>query len=393
PDTAGINERYGGLMPNVTRVVFVNGLLDPWSSLSLPADPMAVLKATTQGQNAVITMPRASHVSDFYFAPAYTEFGVDIARRQILDAIVNFLGQERTFQTSASARKERDGKSDDNDDPDSSATKQKQEEDEQETDDKDDSKSASRRRRAPRRSESEKPAAAAGANGGEQAQADPLTQLKRAVGVADYAQGQQSFIPDNYPNVMMLPITRRPLFPSLYKSIQVQDPQVIGALKELVERGEPYLATFMLKNDERDVDSIGDMDEVHEIGVFSRIMSIYVSPNPEDKHLTVALYPWRRVRMKRIIGIEKDPESTAAPALDQQELIVSESTEDSAVEEVVSPVANAANVLKAIKLDYNFTALEVENVEDEPYDAKDPTISATMSEIVSVLREITTMNP
>ncbi|KAJ2015916.1 ATP-dependent Lon protease pim1 [Coemansia sp. S680] len=301
------------------------------------------------------------------------------------------VASKRTFRTSASARKERDGKSDDNDDPDSSATKQKQEEDEQETNDKDDSKSASRRRRAPRRSESEKPA---GANGGEQTQADPLTQLKRAVGVADYAQGQQSFIPDNYPNVMMLPITRRPLFPSLYKSIQVQDPQVIGALKELVERGEPYLATFMLKNDERDVDSIGDMDEVHEIGVFSRIMSIYVSPNPEDKHLTVALYPWRRVRMKRIIGIEKDPESTAAaPALDQQELIVSESTEDSAVEEVVSPVANAANVLKAIKLDYNFTALEVENVEDEPYDAKDPTISATMSEIVSVLREITTMNP
>ncbi|KAJ2702892.1 ATP-dependent Lon protease pim1 [Coemansia sp. IMI 209128] len=290
------------------------------------------------------------------------------------------------------------GKSDDNDDPESSATKKEPEEDEPEAGDKDDSKNASRRRRAPRRSENDKPAAAAStganANGGEQAQIDPLTQLKRAVGVADYAQGQQSFIPDNYPNVMMLPITRRPLFPSLYKSIQVQDPQVIGALKELVERGEPYLATFMLKNDERDVDAIRDMDEVHEIGVFSRIMSIYVSPNPEDKHLTVALYPWRRVRMKRIIGSDKDLESTtAASGLDQQALIVSESTEDSAVEEAVSPVANAASVLKAIKLDYNFTALEVENVEDEPYDAKDPTISATMSEIVSVLREITTMNP
>ncbi|KAJ2493472.1 ATP-dependent Lon protease pim1 [Coemansia sp. RSA 2050] len=308
------------------------------------------------------------------------------------------VASKRTFQTSASARKERDGKSDDNDDPDSSATKKEPEEDEQEVNDKDDSKSASRRRRAPRRSESDKPVAAASAgasaNGGEQAQTDPLTQLKRAVGVADYAQGQQSFIPDNYPNVMMLPITRRPLFPSLYKSIQVQDPQVIGALKELVERGEPYLATFMLKNDERDVDAIRDMDEVHEIGVFSRIMSIYVSPNPEDKHLTVALYPWRRVRMKRILGPDKDPESTAAASgLDRQALIVPEATEDSAVEEVVSPVANAANVLKAIKLDYSFTALEVENVEDEPYDAKDPTISATMSEIVSVLREITTMNP
>ncbi|KAJ2886762.1 hypothetical protein IWW38_005204, partial [Coemansia aciculifera] len=41
PDTDGINERYGGLLPNVSRVVFVNGLLDPWSSLSLPSDPIA----------------------------------------------------------------------------------------------------------------------------------------------------------------------------------------------------------------------------------------------------------------------------------------------------------------------------------------------------------------
>ncbi|KAJ2747545.1 ATP-dependent Lon protease pim1 [Coemansia sp. BCRC 34301] len=303
---------------------------------------------------------------------------------------------KRTFWSSSSVRKERDGKSDDNDDPDAGPTKENSEEEGQEADDKDDGKGASRRRRAPRRSDGVKPASAAdaGANGNEQARNDPLTQLKRAVGVADYAQGQQSFIPDNYPNVMMLPITRRPLFPSLYKSIQVQDPQVIGALKELVERGEPYLATFMLKNDERDVDSIRSMDEVHEVGVFSRIMSIYVSPNPEDKHLTVALYPWRRVRMKRILSPTKDPESTAAaPELDQQELIVPESAEDGAVEEAVAPAVNAASVLNAIKLDYNFTALEVENVEDEPYDAKDPTISATMSEIVSVLREITTMNP
>ncbi|KAJ2330524.1 ATP-dependent Lon protease pim1, partial [Coemansia sp. RSA 2673] len=232
--------------------------------------------------------------------------------------------------------------------------------------------------------------------------------LKRAVGVADYAQGQQSFIPDAYPSVMMLPITRRPLFPSLYKSIQVQDPQVIGALKELVERGEPYVATFMLKDDEKDVDSISDMTEVHQVGVFSRIMSIYVSPNPEDKHLTVALYPWRRVRMKRILGASQETESTteadtetAVAASSAQDLVASVSADDGAegevagatTDETTSQVANAASVLKAIKLDYSFTALEVENVEDEPYDAKDPTISATMSEIVSVLREITTMNP
>ncbi|KAJ2712370.1 ATP-dependent Lon protease pim1, partial [Coemansia spiralis] len=184
----------------------------------------------------------------------------------------------RWFQASAAHLKKRDGKSDDGDDPEHPSSGDKGDE---EPAGKDDGASpaegadkGSGRRRTARRAEGER---AAGGGGGEdgRAQPDPLTQLKRAVGVADYGQGQQSFIPDTYPNVMMLPITRRPLFPSLYKSIQVQDPQVIGALKELVERGEPYVATFMLKNDDKDVDSIKSMDEVHDIGVFSRIMSIY----------------------------------------------------------------------------------------------------------------------
>ncbi|KAJ1905918.1 ATP-dependent Lon protease pim1 [Coemansia sp. IMI 209127] len=192
---------------------------------------------------------------------------------------------------------------------------------------------------------------------------------------------------------MMLPITRRPLFPSLYKSIQVQDPQVIGALKELVERGEPYVATFMLKNEDKDVDSIKDMDEIHQVGVFSRIMSIYVSPNPEDKHLTVALYPWRRVRMKRILKPADKEAEEAEAEKDAEEGGTGYTEKSPEGDESSADVVASKKVLRSIKFDYDFTAIEVENVVDEPYDPKDATISATMSEIVSVLREITTMNP
>ncbi|KAJ1667777.1 ATP-dependent Lon protease pim1 [Coemansia sp. RSA 1813] len=314
--------------------------------------------------------------------------------------LADMLGK-RLFHRSTVVLKSRDdGKSgDDGDNPKKRPPKGK---DEPEKDDEPSNELAEneerngRRRRAPRRSENENEnnsSPAAAGNGAAKSSTDPLTQLKRAVGVADYGQGQQSFIPDTYPNVMMLPITRRPLFPSLYKSIQVQDPQVIGALKELVERGEPYVATFMLKNDDKDVDSIKDMNEVHEVGVFSRIMSIYVSPNPEDKHLTVALYPWRRVRMKRILKpTEKDAEEAEAEksADEGDSGYAGKASEGS---ESGTDVAASKKVLRSIKLDYNFTAIEVENVVDEPYDPKDATISATMSEIVSVLREITTMNP
>ncbi|KAJ2721758.1 ATP-dependent Lon protease pim1 [Coemansia sp. Benny D115] len=320
---------------------------------------------------------------------------------------------KRWFQSTAHPRKDDSGKSGKNDDPDddaldaSSKKIKKGSEKNKSSDEKSTKKDKEREdaddkggpgRRAPRRSDGEKTAGASAADGGAtgaQAAHDPLSQLKRAVGVADYAQGQQSFIPENYPNVMMLPITRRPLFPSLYKSIQVQDPQVIGALRELVERGEPYVATFMLKDDENDVDSIKRTDEVHSVGVFSRIMSIYVSPNPEDKHLTVALYPWRRVRMKRILGpkiessAKDDGAAGSAAASSQPDTPVT----GGSAEPSSAAVANAAKVLDSIKADYNFTAVEVENVEDDAYDSKDATINATMSEIVSVLREITTLNP
>ncbi|KAJ1814729.1 ATP-dependent Lon protease pim1, partial [Coemansia sp. RSA 2598] len=315
----------------------------------------------------------------------------------------------RWFQSSAALRKKRDDDNSDDGDGDGDggkrpkkkpedtdvkpedAAKEDQEVKEKAAPDEVDEKGG-RRRRVQRRSENEKTSAESSEGNGSQAQSDPLSQLKRAVGVSDYAQGQQSFIPDNYPNVMMLPITRRPLFPSLYKSIQVQDPQVIGALRELVERGEPYVATFMLKDDEKDVDSIKNTNEVHEIGVFSRIMSIYVSPNPEDKHLTVALYPWRRVRMKRILDSPAANEDGDAAAADRDPLEPAEGPKGDA-ESTGSEVVDARKVLDSIKSDYDFTAIEVENVEDEPYNAKDATVSATMSEIVSVLREITTMNP
>ncbi|KAJ1746368.1 ATP-dependent Lon protease pim1, partial [Coemansia sp. RSA 1591] len=295
----------------------------------------------------------------------------------------------RWFQASAVSQKKKDD--DNNGSGKKKPTKSNEEKKDEKKDETKEAKSeGSHGRRTIRRSEGEQ---AAGVKSG-QPESDPLSQLKRAVGVTDYGDGQQSFIPDNYPNVMMLPITRRPLFPSLYKSIQVQDPQVIGALKELVERGEPYVATFMLKDDDKDVDTIKSMDEVHEVGVFSRIMSIYVSPNPEDKHLTVALYPWRRVRMKRILDgkAAKTDKALAEPDAKESSSVSADAvaTNDSAAS---SDSGAAEKVLESISSEYEFTALEVENVKDEPYDAKDRTISATMSEIVSVLREITQMNP
>jgi Lon-like ATP-dependent protease len=61
-------------------------------------------------------------------------------------------------------------------------------------------------------------------------------------------------VPDVYPQVLALPITRRPLFPGFYKAVVVRNPAVIAAIKESLKRGQPYIGAFLLKDENSDSD-------------------------------------------------------------------------------------------------------------------------------------------
>ena len=61
-------------------------------------------------------------------------------------------------------------------------------------------------------------------------------------------------VPDIYPQVLALPITRRPLFPGFYKAVVIRNPAVVAAIKEAVKRGQPYIGAFLLKDENADSD-------------------------------------------------------------------------------------------------------------------------------------------
>lgn len=61
-------------------------------------------------------------------------------------------------------------------------------------------------------------------------------------------------VPDIYPQVLALPITRRPLFPGFYKAVVIRNPAVVAAIKEAVKRGQPYIGAFLLKDENSDSD-------------------------------------------------------------------------------------------------------------------------------------------
>lgn len=138
-------------------------------------------------------------------------------------------------------------------------------------------------------------------------------------------------VPAVFPQVLALPITHRPLFPTFYKAVTITHPPVIKAIKELLAHGQPYLGAFLFKDPKADADVITSVDQVHPVGVFAQITSTFESSDrksagstspgqsdkaenkDEQKALTVVLYPHRRIRIDELVtSPQGEAPSTAA---------------------------------------------------------------------------------
>ncbi|GAA5892809.1 hypothetical protein JCM8208_004094 [Rhodotorula glutinis] len=177
--------------------------------------------------------------------------------------------------------------------------------------------------RSPSAPESSSAGVGSGAEGGE---ASSGSGGASSGGVGDGGESGSSLakrsVPDVYPQVMALPITRRPLFPGFYKAVVIRDANVIKAIKESIKRGQPYIGAFLLKDENDDRDVITDMNSVHPVGVFAQITSTFPAnpptPNPNDPNakleepgLTAVLYPHRRIRIDELLPI---PDVAQAPS-------------------------------------------------------------------------------
>ena len=124
-------------------------------------------------------------------------------------------------------------------------------------------------------------------------------------------------VPENYPQVLALPIARRPLFPGFYKAVVIRNPHVVAAVKEMMKRGQPYLGAFLLKDEQADSDIITDVNSVHPVGVFAQITSVFAATSVTGKEdekeegLTAVLYPHRRIKITDLVKAGGSQPSTA----------------------------------------------------------------------------------
>lgn len=209
-------------------------------------------------------------------------------------------------------------------------------------------------------------------------------------------------VPEVYPQVLALPIARRPLFPGFYKAVVVRNPQVVAAIKEMMRRGQPYLGAFLLKDENVDSDIITDINQVHQVGVFAQITSVFAATGTEDKEegLTAVLYPHRRIRIKELVKPGK-PASATAPA-SSASVENAESSEEQLPTPPPSPAPTTpediakmhpAPLQTSFLQNYEISIVNIENLVTQPYNKDDQYIRAFMSEIVSVFKDIAQLNP
>ncbi|KAK3292320.1 Lon protease C-terminal proteolytic domain-containing protein [Chaetomium fimeti] len=216
-------------------------------------------------------------------------------------------------------------------------------------------------------------------------------------------------VPEIYPQVLAIPIAKRPLFPGFYKAITIKDPNVAAAITEMFKRGQPYVGAFLFKDENADDDIIRNADDVHDVGVFAQVTSAFPmnSQSGEGGGLTAILYPHRRIRLSSLIPpgaadaskatpvAEPIPEPTPKPAeeADQKGDVVA-SFEESAVEqkpekaETPKKLHEVTSFLKK----YPVSIANVDNLTEEPHDPKSQVVRAVTNEIVNVFKEVASMN-
>lgn len=217
---------------------------------------------------------------------------------------------------------------------------------------------------------------------------------------------QKPSVPEVYPQVMAIPIAKRPLFPGFYKAITIRDPNVSAALQEMMKRGQPYVGAFLLKDENSDKDTIEKMDDVYDVGVFAQVTSVFPVTG-EESSITAVLYPHRRIKMSKLMAPKQAktdnpagrPIANINPVEDRnsKDAVATEKSGD-----VVASFEEPSHSQKSNEIqpyeptlflrNHAVSLVDVENLVEEQHDKKSPIIRAITSELVNVFKDVANLN-
>ncbi|KAJ1059817.1 hypothetical protein K5549_004255 [Capra hircus] len=192
-------------------------------------------------------------------------------------------------------------------------------------------------------------------------------------------------IPDVFPHLPLIAVTRNPVFPRFIKIVEVKNKKLVELLRRKVRLAQPYAGVFLKKDDNNESDVVENLDEIYHTGTF---VQIHEMQDLGDK-LRMIVMGHRRVHINRQLEVEpEEPEGENKQKLRKKpKRSKKEAEEDGAtkrpLEVVVGPGHSPAGEVLMV---------EVENVVHEDFQVTEE-VKALTAEIVKTIRDIIALNP
>ncbi|XP_055938456.1 lon protease homolog, mitochondrial-like [Argiope bruennichi] len=178
-------------------------------------------------------------------------------------------------------------------------------------------------------------------------------------------------VPEVWPIVPVLAVSRNPVFPKFIKILEISDPSLVDLIRRKVKLNQPYAGVFM-KKFESDSEVVEKLDDIYNVGTFVQIHEL----QDLGKTLRMVVMAYRRIKINKQVVDDNNSHRRRRRKLHK---IVNEIAGKSPEEAEL----NASNPVLMV---------EVENVTHEPYESTEE-IKALTQEIVKTIREIIALNP
>ncbi|XP_062868988.1 lon protease homolog, mitochondrial [Trichomycterus rosablanca] len=202
-------------------------------------------------------------------------------------------------------------------------------------------------------------------------------------------------VPEVFPHVPLIAVSRNPVFPRFIKIIEVKNKQLMDLLRRKVQLAQPYAGVFLKKDDNDESDMVQSLDSVYNTGTF---VQIHEMQDLGDK-LRMIVMGHRRIRINKQLDVE-DEETPPALELDPEQSKAQRrkpkrARKDSVslADEMTERVKEAEFVVGAVPLPTNEVLMvEVDNVVHEEFQVTEE-VKALTAEIVKTIRDIIALNP
>lgn len=188
-------------------------------------------------------------------------------------------------------------------------------------------------------------------------------------------------VPEVFPNVPVIAVSRNPVFPRFVKIIEVKNPNLMALLRRKVRLAQPYAGVFLKRDDNNESDLVGSLDEIYQTGTF---VQIHEMQDMEDK-LRMIVMGHRRIHINKQLDIEADdqkPDEKADGKKRRRSSATRNTNEVDKREQVVVDPNSPPGVLM----------VEVDNVAHEEFQINEE-VKALTAEIVKTIRDIIALNP